>query len=83
MNKEEIISIFKEKPYMLDMGAKKIAKRLKCSVDLVRMARFVVRGNIRDYGTTYNPKEVSFKKPEKSMRILILDIETAPMQAYV
>lgn len=83
MTREEVISVFKEKPYLLLMGAKKIAFRLKTDVDIVRVARATVRKNMKDFGTTYNPDEVAFKKPKhNSMRVLFLDVETSPLMGY-
>lgn len=62
MTKEEVISIFKEKPYLLDMGALKVSIQLKTTIDIVKECRSVVRTNIKTAGTTYKPKEVAFKK---------------------
>lgn len=62
MTKDEIISIFKEKPYLLAMGANKVAKQLKSNVNVVREARAVVRGNKKQFGTTYHPRDVAFKQ---------------------
>lgn len=80
MTKEEVISIFKEKPYLLLMGANKIARQLKTDVEIVRISRAVVRKNMKDFGTTYRPREVAFKHDHQ--KILFLDIETAPMRSY-
>lgn len=82
MTKEEVISIFKEKPYLLLMGANKVAHRLKTTPDVVRIARAIVRRNMKDFGTTYNPNEVAFKRPENNLKVLFLDVETSPMIGY-
>ena len=63
MTKEEVIAVFKEKPYLLDMGAKKVAHQLRSDIETVIIARSIVRDNIKKFGTTYKPKEVSFKQP--------------------
>ena len=81
MTKEQIISRFKEKPYMLDMGAGRLAKWLNATRDVIIECKAEVRENINTFGTTYNPKDVAFKP--KRLKILILDIETSPMRAYV
>ena len=84
MTKEEIISVFKTKPYLLDMGAAKIAKQLRSDVSDVRVARAVVRKNMKEFGVAYHPKDVSFNQPNhNALKVLFLDIETAPMIAYV
>ena len=83
MTKEEVISIFKQKPHMLLMGANKIASQLKTDAEIVRLARAIVRKNMKEFGTTYNPKEVALKQPTpNSLKVLFLDVETAPMVGY-
>ena len=62
MTKEEVISIFKEKPYLLDMGAGKVSIQLKTSIEVIKECRAIVRSNIRETGTTYKPIEVAFKQ---------------------
>ena len=81
MTKEEVIAVFKEKSYLLEMGAFKISKQLKTDVNIIRDARAIVRKNIKEFGTTYHPKEVAFKSDKQ--KILFLDIETAPLRAFV
>lgn len=84
MTKEEVISIFKQKPHMLLMGANKIASQLKTDAETVRLARAIVRKNMKEFGTTYNPKEVAFNKPNhNSLKVLFLDVETAPLVGYM
>jgi len=65
---EHIISLFHERPYLIKMGAKKIAKQLSADVQDVRDARRLYRSN---HGKGSCP------------RILVFDIETAPLRAYV
>lgn len=84
MTKEEVIAFFKEKPYALLMGANKLSRQLKTDVNIIREARAIVRKNMKEFGTTYHPKEVAFKKPESKLpRILFLDIETSPLLCLV
>lgn len=66
---EKVINLFKEKPYTIKMGAKRIAKWQHCSIDNVIKARKIVR----------NKEHICTKE----VKILLLDIETAPMKAYV
>ena len=81
MTKEEIIEVFKCKPFYINMGAGKLSKQFKCSRDDIYEARAIVRKNQKDFGTTYQPKEVAFKHDKQ--KILFLDIETAPLRAFV
>ena len=62
MTKEEVLITFKAKPYLLEMGATKVSIQLKTTIEIVKECRSIVRGNIRNTGTTYKPMEVSFKK---------------------
>lgn len=64
---EKILKEFKNSPYKLRMGAKKLAKWHKVSEDAVREARRIIQQEVV-------PKEV---------KVLILDIETSPMKAWV
>lgn len=72
MTLEQVIEEFKNKPYMLRMGRKVLAKRLKTTPEIISEARVSIRTN-----KPTTPTSVS------GPRILILDIETTPMQAYV
>lgn len=81
MTKEEVIAFFKEKPYSIEMGVGKLSNWLKTDVDIIREARAIVRRNLKEFGTTYHPKEVAFKNDKQ--KILFLDIETAPLRAFV
>lgn len=68
----EIIKLFKEKPYLIRMGAGKIGKQYKLDPDRVREARnFLKRG------------AQGLDKPKGPLKILIFDIETSPLKAYV
>lgn len=69
MNCKEIAELFKRKPYYLRMGNVNIARRLNTLPEEVIKARKIYRAS-----------------PEQSPRypkILILDIETAPLRAFV
>jgi hypothetical protein len=80
MTKEDVIELFKEKKYLLEMGARKVGFQLKTDVNIIREARSIVRKNIKEFGTTYHPKEVAFKHDKQ--KIIFLDIETAPLRSY-
>lgn len=68
MNIDKIISKFREHPCYMGMGAGKMARRLHCSKEDIYLAKFTIR---------------NFKEEKKLPKILILDIETAPLLAYV
>ena len=72
MTLEEVILLFREKPYYIKQGKYQTAKRLKITPEMVDQAKEAIRG------VSLSPS-TSVKGP----RILILDIETTPMQAYV
>ena len=69
MKVEEIISLMRVKPYLIRMGKGKLSKRLHCSPRDIEIARRKVS----------QPYFVEKKLP----KILIFDVETAPMKAYV
>jgi len=65
------------------MGANKVSKQLKTTPEIVKEARAIVRKNIKEFGTTYHPKEVAFNQPIKNkQRILFIDVETSPLLSY-
>lgn len=68
MSIESIVNLFLNRPYMKKQGNSFIAKRLKVPVEDVKKARQIFRNRISN--VTNN-------------KILILDIETSPMKAYV
>lgn len=71
MNTEELVEIFKKKPYLIKMGKGALSKRLKVSKETVIAAKkiyYSLRG-----------AKINERKPN----ILVLDIETAPMKGYV
>ena len=66
---ENLINKMRKQPYMLKQGAGYLSKRNKCTKEEVLEAK-------RRY------KE-SLTEGQKSLKVLIFDIETAPMKAYV
>lgn len=74
MTLEEVILKFKEKPYYLEMGKGKLSKKFKCSQEDIIEARRIVREN------TNNSTPINTNKTPK---ILMFDVETAPLRAFV
>lgn len=68
MGLEELVKYFEHKPYALNMGSGSLSRRTKSSVNDIKLAKSVVRG------------EITLKKTPK---ILLFDIETSPMKAYI
>lgn len=64
---KQLISLFQNKPYTLGMGAGRLAKWQKCTIEEVKRAKTLSRtnGNI------------------SKVKILVLDIETAPLRGYI
>lgn len=60
--------MFKKKPYLVKMGAKKISKTCDVSIKDINEARRIYHRE---------------KNVVKKANILIFDIETAPLKAYV
>ena len=65
---EKVLKLFREKTYLVIMGAGKISKRYNVSVEDVMAARKIIHAE---------------KKKKNKANILIFDIETAPLKAYV
>ncbi len=65
---ERILKMFKKKPYLIIMGAKKISKIYDVSIEDINEARRIYHRE---------------KNVVKKANILIFDIETAPLKAYV
>lgn len=72
MTVSEILEVFKLKPYMIDMGAGLLSKRLKTTVDNIKSAKHEFKKS-----QNYNKNKTNLPK------ILIFDIETSPLRAYV
>lgn len=68
---KKLLNLFSSKPYTIAMGAGNLAKWQKCSKNDVREAK-------RLY---YDNTQTDFLKNE--VKILVLDIETTPLEAYV
>jgi hypothetical protein len=71
MSVEEVVVRMQNKSYLLDMGKGKLSKMFNCSTDDIREARRIVRNVIDKTRINKTPK------------ILIFDLETAPVRAYV
>lgn len=67
-----ILDLIKAKPYVIKMGAGFISKWQKCSIENIKKAKKI-------YYDSINVKSNIKKGP----KILLLDIETSPMRAYV
>jgi len=72
---ERLVEEFLKRRYMLDMGKGKLSKYLKATENDVLMAKKTAKKII----AAANENNVKSKLP----KILIVDIETAPMKAYV
>jgi len=78
MTKQEVLKRFSKKPYLLEMGAGKLSKWFGVSVDVIKECKSLIRG----YNIKYvDAKDVVYKKT--GLKILIIDIETSPMKAYI
>lgn len=71
MTRRELIKLMLDKQYILEMGSGKLSKRYKCSREDIYYAKNEVR------------KILSSSTSKKLPKILILDLEMAPMRAYV
>lgn len=72
---QRLVEQFLSKRYLLEMGRNKIAKQLKANVEDVLIAKKLARKSL----LTKNGSTNFTKLP----KILIFDIETSPMRAYV
>lgn len=70
---KSLISLFTSKPYVSNMGAGRISKWQKCSVEEVKEAKKIY----------YNIRNNTKPNTQNEVKILLLDIETAPLRAYV
>ena len=75
MTKKEVIEVFRVKPYMLIMGANKLSKQLKTDANIIREARNSIRKES-------NKIVAAYSAPANSLKVLFLDVETAPMIGY-
>lgn len=84
MSNKELFDLFLEKRYQLDMGAGKLSKMYKTTIEEIKKIKKAVKDEIK----TLNLKnediyKVSYNKENKLPKILLLDIETAPLLSYV
>lgn len=78
MGVSDILKIFSERPYTLRMGNRRLASWLKCEEADVREARSIYRA-----GESKWPNIKERRESGRFPKVLILDIETSPMLAYV
>ena len=71
MTLEQVVEKFKEKQYLLEMGKGKLSKYLKTSEETIKKAKKIAREEIKNTAPRGLPK------------ILIFDLETAPLKAFV
>lgn len=86
MKKDNLIDLFLEKRYLLDMGAGSLSKRYKTTIENIKEIKKNVRKLLKENNSLnediYKVKlndNCKYKLP----KILILDIETAPLKAFV
>ncbi len=72
---DRLVGEFLNRRYLLEMGKGKLSKYLKCSEEEILMAKKIARKSITTKNTSTN-----FSKLPK---ILIFDIETSPLRAYI
>jgi len=78
MSIEEIVEKFHEKSYMSNMGSGKLASWLRVSPEIIKEAKKLYH---KEKISTAVPKHKL--EPHTTPRILLLDIETAPIRAFV
>jgi hypothetical protein len=72
------------RPYIIEMGAGRVSNWFHCSREDIIEARAIARKILNDLGECGGEKFVAQYIPTKKIpKILILDIETAPIKAYV
>lgn len=69
---QRLLNLFKTKPYSIEMGAGRISKWQHCSIEEVKQARIIYYNSLKQE----TPKS-------RTVNILVLDIETSPLKAYV
>lgn len=79
MNTELLVKKILNCPTYLDMGNGKLSKVWKCSVEEVK----AIKEEAKRRGATYHRVRNKPKKKAVLPKVLIFDIETAPMKAYV
>ena len=66
---EEVVKRLKDRPVYMSNGCGLLSKKFKCSREVVKEAKNIIKG-VSSY-------------TDKQPKILIFDVETAPMRAYV
>ena len=90
MNLEQIVKKMSESQWSLTNSKRFLAKRWHCSEEDIAKAKEIVRkkienGELYKQVLDYRHKRSVVQKPNKApfLKVLIFDIETAPMKAYV
>lgn len=76
MTTEEIIKAFQEKPYLRKMNSVVVSNKLHCNVADIRLAR-------KQLISSKKKKKSILQVADRLPKILVLDIETAPLRSYV
>jgi DNA polymerase elongation subunit (family B) len=74
----KVLELMRSKPYLIDMGAKKVARQLKTSPEIIREAKGILHKD-----KLFRDVPANKTDPHVLPKILLLDIETAPLKAYV
>ena len=77
MTTEQVVEFMKARPWARTTGASRVSQRLHCSLEQIYEARKI----LKEEGIRERKKAVEEKR--KVPKVLLFDIETAPMQAYV
>ena len=78
---ENVLKIFKEKPYSVRMGTSALIRQFKLNENAIKEARKIYWLNEKKPKVI---KQLSLGVPKPDLpKILILDIETAPLRAFV
>jgi hypothetical protein len=75
---QKVIDKINKKPYILNMGCNKVASWLKVTPDAVREAKKILHKEGMMCETPWHKLD-----PHSAPKILLLDIETAPLKAFV
>ena len=74
MNVSELLTLFKKKPYTVKYSANRLSKRFKCTVEDAIKAKKIL---------LLNSSNSTNEEHHITPKVLIFDIETSPMKAYV
>jgi hypothetical protein len=78
MQINDVIEKIVEKPYMMRMGASKVARQLKTTVEIVKEAKKILHKDKLFRDVPANKLDA-----HTTPKILLLDIETAPLKGYM